>query len=263
MRLDCRARAYPKKLLTGRPLVAAGWSDTTGFYEAVVSSMISPAVHVRAALRQHPMKSTDLISVLTVDDHPLVREGIAGAVNGESDMHVIAEATNGQEGVMLHRLHKPDITLMDLQMPEMGGLEALDVIRGETPSARVIVLTTYDGDVQAVRALRAGARGYLLKSMLRKDLLATIRAVHSGERCIPDEIAKRIAEHIGDTVLTGREIQVLRLVASGHSNKITAARLSVSEDTIKNHMSSILAKLSANDRTHAVTIAMKRGYLDG
>jgi len=209
------------------------------------------------------MNSTHLISVLTADDHPIVREGIAGAVDGESDMCVIAEATNGLEAVELHRLHRPDITLMDLQMQEMGGLEALEAIRSESPSARIIMLTTYDGDIQAVRALRAGAQGYLLKSMLRKELLATIRAVHGGERCIPVEIAKRIAEHAGDTVLTTREIQVLRLVASGHSNKITAARLAVAEDTVKNHMSSILAKLSANDRTHAVTIAMRRGFLDG
>lgn len=209
------------------------------------------------------MNTTHLISVLSVDDHPIVREGIAGAVDGEPDMHLIGEATNGLEAVALHRLHRPDITLMDLQMPEMSGLEALETIRSEAPSARIIILTTYDGDVQAVRALRAGAQGYLLKSMLRKDLLATIRAVHNGERCIPAEIALLIAEHVGDTVLTTREIQVLRLVAGGHSNKLTAARLSVSEDTVKNHMSSILTKLSANDRTHAVTIAMRRGFLDG
>jgi DNA-binding NarL/FixJ family response regulator len=208
------------------------------------------------------MNTIPLISVLSADDHPIVREGIAGAVDGEPDMRLIGEATNGLEAVELHRLHRPDITLMDLQMPEMSGLEALEIIRSEVPSARIIMLTTYDGDVQAVRALRAGAQGYLLKSMLRKELLATIRAVHNGERCVPAEIAKLIAEHVGDTVLTTREIQVLRLVASGHSNKLAAARLSVSEDTVKNHMSSILTKLSANDRTHAVTIAMKRGFLD-
>jgi DNA-binding NarL/FixJ family response regulator len=203
------------------------------------------------------------IRVLSADDHPMIREGIAGAVNGEPDMTLAGEATNGQEAIEAFRLYRPDVTLMDLQMPVMGGTEALQIIRSEFPSARIIVLTTYSGDAQALRALRAGAQGYLLKSMLRKDLLDTIRLVHAGKRCIPPEIAERIAEHFDQDALTAREVDVLRLVASGHSNKITAQRLSISEDTVKNHMSNILTKLAANDRTHAVTIAIRRGFLEG
>ncbi len=209
------------------------------------------------------MQPSKRITVLVVDDHPMIRDGIAGAVNGEPDMTLVGEATNGQEAIDAFRLHRPDITLMDLQMPGVGGTEALQSIRSEFTTARIIVLTTYGGDAQAVRALRAGAQGYLLKSMLRKDLLHTIRLVHSGKRCIPPEIAERIAEHFDQDALTAREIDVLRLVANGHSNKITAQRLSISEDTVKNHMSNILSKLTANDRTHAVTIAIRRGFLDG
>jgi DNA-binding NarL/FixJ family response regulator len=203
------------------------------------------------------------IRVLSADDHPMIREGIAGAVNGEPDLTLVGEATNGQEAIEVFRLYRPDVTLMDLQMPVMGGTEALQIIRNEFPSARIIVLTTYSGDAQAVRALRAGAQGYLLKNMLRKDLLDTIRLVHAGKRCIPPEIAERIAEHFDQDAMTAREVDVLRLVASGHSNKITAQRLSISEDTVKNHMSNILTKLAASDRTHAVTIAIRRGFLEG
>ena len=203
------------------------------------------------------------IRVLSVDDHPIVREGIAGAVKEEDDMVLVGEASDGTEAIAAFRFHRPDVTLMDLQMRGMSGLEAILVIRSEFPTARIIVLTTYDGDVQATQALRAGAQGYLLKSMLRKQLLDTIRLVHSGKRCIPREVAERIAEHFDEDSLTPREIEVLRLVANGHSNKIVAQRLSISEDTIKNHVSNILSKLSANDRTHAVTIAMKRGFLVG
>jgi len=203
------------------------------------------------------------IRILMVDDHPLLREGVSAVIHGEPDIELVAEATNGQEAIELFRLHRPDVTLMDLQMPGINGIEAIAAIRGEFPSARCIVLTTYQGDVQALRALKAGAAGYLLKSMLRKELLDTIRAVHAGKRRIPPEIAAELADHVTDDALTEREIEVLRRVATGHSNKIIAAQLTLSEATVKGHMKSILAKLNANDRTHAVTIAMKRGFLDG
>ncbi|WP_263417744.1 response regulator [Terriglobus albidus] len=203
------------------------------------------------------------IKVLTVDDHPLLREGIAAVIEGEQDIELVAEAANGQEAIELFRLHRPDVTLMDLQMPGMNGIETIVAIRSEFPDARFVVLTTYQGDVQAFRALKAGASGYLLKSMLRKDLLETIRAVNSGKRRIPPEIAAELAEHMTQDALSDREIEVLQRVANGNSNKIIGAQLSVSEATIKGHMKSILSKLGANDRTHAVTIAIKRGFIDG
>ena len=206
---------------------------------------------------------TKKIKVITVDDHPLLREGIAAVMNGEEDIELVAEAASGQEAIELFRVHRPDVTLMDLQMPGMNGIDAITAIRSEFPNARFIVLTTYQGDVQALRALKAGASGYLLKNMLRKDLLDTIRKVHSGKRCIPPEIAAELADHVTDDALSDREIDVLRSVATGHSNKIIAAQLNVSEATVKGHMKSILSKLGANDRTHAVTIAMKRGFIDG
>lgn len=206
---------------------------------------------------------TKIIKVLTVDDHPLLREGIAAVIEGEQDIELVAEAANGQEAIELFRLHRPDVTLMDLQMPGMNGIETIVAIRSEFPDARFVVLTTYQGDVQALRALKAGASGYLLKSMLRKDLLETIRAVNAGKRRIPPEIAAELAEHMTEDALSDREIEVLRRVANGNSNKIIGAQLSVSEATIKGHMKSILSKLGANDRTHAVTIAIKRGFIDG
>ena len=206
---------------------------------------------------------TKIIKVLTVDDHPLLREGIAAVLEGEQDVELVAEAANGQEAIELFRRHRPDVTLMDLQMPGMNGIETIVAIRSEFPDARFVVLTTYQGDVQAFRALKAGASGYLLKSMLRKDLLETIRAVNLGKRRIPPEIAAELAEHMTQDALTDREIEVLRRVAGGNSNKIIGVQLSVSEATIKGHMKSILAKLGANDRTHAVTIAIKRGFIDG
>ena len=206
---------------------------------------------------------TKAIKVLAVDDHPLLREGIAAVLNGEQDIELVAEAVNGREAIELFRQHRPDITLMDLQMPDMNGIEAIIAIRTEFPNARFVVLTTYQGDVQAVRALKAGASGYLLKSMLRKDLLDTIRVVHAGRRRIPPEIATELADHIAEDTLTDREIEVLRRVANGNSNKIIGAQLNVSEATIKGHLKSILAKLGANDRTHAVTIAIRRGFIDG
>ena len=201
------------------------------------------------------------IRVLSVDDHPLLREGVAAVLEGQADMTVAGEAENGAEAVERYRTLRPDVTLMDLQMPAMNGIDAIRAIRGEFPDARIIVLTTYEGDVMALRAIKAGAAGYLLKGMLRRDLLDTIRAVHAGKRRIPPEIAKGIVEHQADELLSGREIDVLQLVAIGRSNKIIADELSISEETVKSHMKSILGKLAADDRTHAVTIAVKRGIL--
>jgi len=202
------------------------------------------------------------ITILAVDDHPLLREGIAGVIEGQPDMQLVAEATNGLEAVARYREHQPDVTLMDIQMPQMNGIDAMIAIREEFPNARIVVLTTYQGDVQALRAIKAGAAGYLLKSMLRKELLETIRVVHAGRRRIPPEIAVELAEHVADDALSEREIEVLRLAATGSSNKRIGAQLNISEETVKAHMKSILAKLVANDRTHAVTIALKRGIIE-
>jgi DNA-binding NarL/FixJ family response regulator len=203
-----------------------------------------------------------MIRVLTVDDHPLLRDGIAALIGSEEDMELIGEASNGREGLDLFRKLRPDVTLMDLQMPEMNGIDAIGAIRGEFPEARIIVLTTHPGDVQVSRALKAGARAYLMKGELRKELLETVRAVHAGQKRLSSEVAAEIAEHVTDSSLTPREIDVLRLVASGNANKEVGARLSLTEVTIKSHMKNILAKLGANDRTHAVTIALKRGIID-
>jgi len=175
---------------------------------------------------------------------------------------LVAEASNGREAIEQFRKHQPDVTLMDLQMPEMSGIDALSAIRGEFPDARIIVLTTYAGDVQVMRALKAGARGFLLKGLLRKELLETIRAVHAGQKRIPSEVAAEIAEHAADDALTSREIEVLKLIAGGNANKEIAARLSITEETVKGHVKNILAKLGANDRTHAVTIGLKRGIIE-
>jgi DNA-binding NarL/FixJ family response regulator len=202
------------------------------------------------------------IRILIVDDHPLIREGVAAVLSGQTDMSLVAEATTGREAIESFRRHLPDVTLMDLRMPDMNGIDAISVIRSEFPAARIVVLTTYAGDVQALGALKAGASGYLLKSMLRKDLLETIRAVHAGKRRIPPEIATDIAEHAAEDSLTAREIDVLRGVAAGKSNKLIAAQLDISESTVKAHMKNILPKLDASDRTHAVMIALKRGILD-
>ena len=201
------------------------------------------------------------IRVLIVDDHPLLREGIAAIVDGQTDMTVAGEATNGIEAIERFRATRPDVTLMDLQMPQMDGTDAIRAIRGEFPLARIMVLTTYDGDVEAQHALEAGASGYILKSSARNDLLEAIRIVHAGRRHIPPSIAMAIAEHRFDGELTDREIEVLQKVAAGRSNKIAADELGISDETVKTHMKSILAKLAASDRTHAVTIATKRGIL--
>jgi DNA-binding NarL/FixJ family response regulator len=203
-----------------------------------------------------------MIKVLSVDDHPLLREGIAVLVNAESDMKLVAEAFNGQDAIEKFRLHRPDVTLMDLQMPALSGIDAIIGIRSEFPNARVIVLTTYTGDVQVLRALKAGARGYILKGHVRRELLDTIRAVHAGQKRIPPEVAAELAEHAAEDDLSSREIEVLRLIAAGNANKEIAAQLSVAEETVKSHVTSILGKLGANDRTHAVTIGLKRGIIE-
>lgn len=203
-----------------------------------------------------------MIRILTVDDHPMLREGIAAAIARQPDMTLVGEAVNGREAVEAFRKTLPDITLMDLQMPEMNGVEAIAAIRAEFPGARIIVLTTYKGDVQALRALKAGASGYLLKSALRKEMMDAIRAVAAGRTSIPTEIALQIAEHVTADALSEREVEVLQCVARGASNKEVAFRLQVSEETAKVHMKHILEKLGATDRTQAVTIALSRGIIE-
>src|SRR5260370_932997 len=203
-----------------------------------------------------------MIGVLAVDAHPLLREGIAALVNAESDMKLVAEATNGQDAIEKFRAHRPDVTLMDLQMPGLNGIEAIIGIRSEFPNARVIVLTTYVGDIQVLRALKAGARGYILKAHVRRELLDTIRAVHAGQKRIPPEVAAELAEHATEDNLSSREIDVLRLIAAGNANKEIGAQLSIGEETVKSHVTNILAKLGANDRTHAVTLPLKRGIIE-
>ncbi|HJT28351.1 MAG TPA: response regulator transcription factor [Pyrinomonadaceae bacterium] len=208
------------------------------------------------------MNAAGAIRILTVDDHPMLREGIAAVLASEEDMILVAEASNGREAVEQFRTHHPDVTLMDVQMPEGNGIDAIVKIREEFPGARIIVLTTYTGDAQAARAFKAGAFGYLLKSMVRKELIDTIRTVHAGKKRIPSEIAIEMAQHHTDDALTEREIEVLREVAAGNANKMVAQLLNISEETVKAHMRSILSKLGANDRTHAVTIALKRGIIE-
>jgi DNA-binding NarL/FixJ family response regulator len=205
--------------------------------------------------------ATKKIRILSVDDHPLLREGLASVIQGEPDMELVGEATNGEEAMQYFRQYRPDVTLMDLQMPGMNGVEAMSAIRREYPDARFIVLTTYEGDVQALRAIKAGASGYLLKNMLRKDLLRAIREVHSGKRFIPSVIANNVVAYLADDGLSEREIAVLQSVAAGKPNKLIADEFAVSEATIKGHMKNIMSKLGANDRTHAVMIALKRGFI--
>jgi len=202
------------------------------------------------------------ITVLIVDDHPLMRSGITGEINAQRDMKVVAEAEDGDSALVLFRKHRPDVTLLDLRMPRMNGIDCLTAIRAEFRQARIIVLTTATGDIQATRAFQAGAVGFLLKDTLRSELVNTIRLIHAGGRRIPPEIAQQMAEHAGDDALTEREIEVLRSVAKGRANKIIADELAISEHTVKNHIKNILSKLNADDRTHAVTIALKRGYID-
>ena len=207
--------------------------------------------------------STDRpIRVFIVDDHPLMRSGIAGEINAQPDMTVVAEAENGESALSLFRLHRPDVTLLDLKMPCMNGIDCLISIRAEFRQARIIVLTTAAGDIQARRAFQAGAVGFLLKDTLRSELTNAIRLIHSGGRRIPPEVAQQMAEHSAEDALSERELEVLRGVARGRSNKIIAEELTISEHTVKNHLKSILSKLGADDRTHAVTIALKRGYIE-
>ena len=202
------------------------------------------------------------IRILSVDDHPLLRNGIAALVATQPDMCLVAEASNGREAIQQFRTHRPDITLMDLQMPEMNGLEALMAIRGEFPEARVIMLTTYSGDVQVMRSMQVGARAYLIKNLLDKELLGTIRAVHSGKKALSAEASYELAEHATDEALTPAEVEVLRLIAAGNANKQIAAQLSITEETVKGRVKNILAKLGANDRTHAAMIGVRRGIIE-
>jgi DNA-binding NarL/FixJ family response regulator len=202
------------------------------------------------------------IRILTVDDHPIVRNGIARLVAIQTDMTLVAEATNGRDAIQQFRAHRPDVTLMDIQMPEMNGLDALSAIRTDFPDARVIVLTTYEGDVHILRALKAGAQGYLLKNTLHSELMQTIRAVHAGKRSLSPEVSSQVARHVSDETLTPAEVAVLRLIADGNANKQIADHLRIAEDTVKGRVKSILAKLDANDRTHAAIIGLKRGIID-
>jgi len=207
------------------------------------------------------MSDSPTIRILTVDDHPLFRNGVAALLASQPDMQLVAEGENGREAIRQFRAHRPDVTLMDLQMPEMNGLEATIAIRAEFPDARIIVLTTFSGDVQVLRALQAGARAYLLKTLLDQELLATIRSVHGGKKALSPEASYQLAEHATDESLTPAEVEVLRLIAAGNANKQIADRLTVTEDTIKGRVKNILSKLGANDRTHAAIIGVKRGII--
>jgi DNA-binding NarL/FixJ family response regulator len=202
------------------------------------------------------------IRILIVDDHPLMRSGIAGEINAQRDMTVVGEAEDGEAALTMFRLHRPDVTLLDLKMPRMNGIDCLQALRAQFRQARVIVLTTAAGDIQARRAFQAGAVGFLFKDTLRSELVSTIRTIHAGGRKIPAEVALQMAEHIQEDALSERELEVLRSVARGHSNKIVADQLLISEHTVKNHLKNILSKLNADDRTHAVMIALKRGYIE-
>jgi DNA-binding NarL/FixJ family response regulator len=201
------------------------------------------------------------IRILSVEDHPVFREGLATIIGSQADMFLVSQATNGVEAIAQFRAHRPDVTLMDLQLPGINGTDALISIRGEFPDARIVILTTSDGDAEISRALRAGAFGYILKSMPKNELLAIIRSAHSGRRHVPSEVASRLAEHMGEENLTNREIEVLCLIRDGNRNKQIADRLAISETTVNFHIKNIVGKLGANDRTHAVTIAVRRGML--
>jgi DNA-binding NarL/FixJ family response regulator len=208
------------------------------------------------------MSEPKTIRVLSVDDHPLLREGIATLINSQPDMRLIAEAENGQEAIQQFDLHQPDVTLMDLRLPDMSGIDVVIALRSQHPEARIIMLTTFEGDVEIQRALEAGARGYLLKSMPPKDMLEAIRQVHAGKKRIPVEIASQLAEHMGDEALTDREVEVLRAIAEGNRNRDIANKLFISEETVKVHIKHIMEKLNASDRTQAVAIGVRRGIIE-
>lgn len=208
------------------------------------------------------IEAAAVIRIMVVDDHPLIREGIAHLIAHESDMQLVAEAESGREAIRQFQAHHPDVTLMDLQMPEMSGLDAIIAIRREFPEARIVVLTTFPGDVQVLRALKAGAQAYLLKTTLNTELRQSIRAVHAGRKSLSTEVSYELAEHATDDALTPAEVRVLRLIAAGNANKEIATQLSVSEETVKGQVSRILSKLGARDRTHAVVIGLKRGIFD-
>jgi len=208
------------------------------------------------------VKSCDTIRILAVDDHPVFRQGIAGLIEAQADMTLVGEASNGREAIQQFRAQRPDVTLMDLQMPDMNGIDAIIAIRNEFPQARIVVLTTYTGDIQVLRALKAGAQGYLLKNLLHKELLQTIRAVHAGKMALSPEASHEIASHVTDDALTPAEVAVLHLIAAGNANKQISYQLSISEETVKSRIKNILSKLGANDRTHAAMIALKRGIIE-
>ena len=207
-------------------------------------------------------KVPNLIRILTVDDHPILRKGLVALVNAEPDLKLVAEAANGKQAIEAFRCHQPDITLMDIQMSGLDGIQAIEAICSEFPGARIIVLTTYTGDTQVLRALKAGARAFVLKGHVLDELLDTIRAVHAGKKRIPPDVAAELADHATDDGLTEREIDVLRLIATGNGNKQIADELSISEATVKSRVTNILSKLGANDRAHAVTIGLKRGIIE-
>jgi DNA-binding NarL/FixJ family response regulator len=208
------------------------------------------------------MSETIGIRVFSVDDHALLREGIAAVITNEPDMVMVAQASTGREAVQLYQKHRPDVTLMDLRLPDMSGIEAMIAIRTESPDAKIIILTTFEGDVEMQRALQAGARGYLLKSMPPREIVAAIRQVHAGRKSIPAEVASQLAEHMGEEALTAREIDVLSRVAGGNRNRDIAEQLVISEETVKVHMKHIMEKLGASDRTEAVAIAIRRGIIE-
>ena len=202
------------------------------------------------------------IRIMAVDDHPLLRQGVAALIKTQQDMELVAEACDGEEAIAQFRRHRPDVTLMDIQMPNMNGTESISRIRQEFPDAKILVLSTYSGDVQVLHAIKAGARGYLLKGNVRTELLEAIRTVQAGRKRIPPEIAAELADHAADDQLSSREIDVVRLIGEGNANKQIADKLSIGETTVKNHISNILSKLGANDRAHAVTIALQRGIIE-